>query len=397
MSETEKLNIKTKRLAIRNLLSSDLRNFHEYRSNPEVTKYQGFDVLSLSECENFINDQKDKVYGIPGEWVQYAIAIQDSNDLIGDCAIKLQKDDSSIAEVGITISQGYQRKGFAKEALMGILGFLFDLNGIHRVQMIVDAENAASIQLLERVGFRKEGHFIENIFFKGQWGSEFQYAMLNREWKTMKSEISVATYNKSAEGYQSRFMGMELYHDVYDMFCGLVDAKHPKVFEIACGPGNVSAFLMEKRKDFSLFGIDLAPNMVALAQKNVPGADFEVMDCRDIAQLEGDYDAIMCGFVLPYLSKEECAKLLEDSAALLKEDGIIYFSTMEDDYEKSGFETTSFSGDDEVYIYYHQEAFLSEKLEKNGFQIIEFQRKLCPEPDGRFLTDMIFLAKKIGK
>jgi RimJ/RimL family protein N-acetyltransferase len=31
-----------------------------------------------------------------------------------------------------------------------------------------------SINLLESVGFRKEGHFIENIFFKEKWGSEFQ-------------------------------------------------------------------------------------------------------------------------------------------------------------------------------------------------------------------------------
>lgn len=220
------------------------------------------------------------------------------------------------------------------------------------------------------------------------------YRIVDRS-KMDRRQITIDTYNKSAEEYQSRFMKMELYHDVYDIFCELVDINKPRVFEIACGPGNVSTYLMEKRKDFKLYGIDLAPNMVTLAQKNVPSAYFEVMDCRDISQLEGDYDAIMCAFVMPYLSKEECSKLLEDSAALLKEGGIIYFSTMEDNYEKSGFEKTSFSGNDEVYIYYHQEAFLSEQLEKNAFQTLEFQRILCPEPDGSFLTDMIFIAKKM--
>ena len=190
-------------------------------------------------------------------------------------------------------------------------------------------------------------------------------------------------------------MVWDLYNDAYDKFCELITIENPSVLEIACGPGNVSSYLMNKRRDISLFGIDLAPNMVALAKSNVPNADFSVMDCREISTLEGDYDAIMCAFVMPYLSKEECAKLLKDSSALLKKGGVIYFSTMEDAYEKSGYETTSFGGEHEVFIYYHQEDFLSQQLTDNGFQMVDFQRKLCPEPDGRFLTDMIFIAKKM--
>ena len=69
---------------------------------------------------------------------------------------------------------------------MGILTFLFDTKEIHRVVEIVDAENIASINLLKSTGFKQEGHFIENVFFKGKWGSEFQYAMLKREWDYRK-------------------------------------------------------------------------------------------------------------------------------------------------------------------------------------------------------------------
>jgi len=390
----KKLHILTKRLEIRNLASKHLKYFHAYRSNPEVTKYQGFDVMNKEECANFIESQRDKLFGRPGEWVQYGVINRASNILLGDCAIKLQKDDPRIAEIGITISQSHHQKGYAREALMGILSFLFDQNNIHRVQEIVDTENLASIKLLESIGFRKEGHFIENIFFNGKWGSEYQYAMLNREWKKKKNEISVETYNKSAKQYQDRFMEMDLYNDTYDNFCKLIKAENPRILEIATGPGNVSAYLLENRNDFNLTGIDLAPNMVELAKKNVPNANFLMMDCRDVSQFEGNYDAIMCGFCMPYLSKEECVKLIEDSAALLKENGIVYFSTMEDDYEKSGYETTSFTGEDKVHIYYHQEVFLSEQLIKSGFKIVEIQRKKFQEPDGSFLTDMIFIARK---
>jgi RimJ/RimL family protein N-acetyltransferase len=173
------MNIITQRLIIRDLALIDLSDFHVYRSNPEVTKYQGFDVMTTEQAAAFIKANSEKQHGKAGEWVQYAIENKATGRLIGDCAIKL---DASIAETGITISHLEQRKGYAKEALTAILHFLFDIKQVHRIVETVDAENTASIHLLKSIGFRQEGHFIENIFFKGKWGSEFQYAMLKKEW-----------------------------------------------------------------------------------------------------------------------------------------------------------------------------------------------------------------------
>ena len=210
-------------------------------------------------------------------------------------------------------------------------------------------------------------------------------------------EITIETYNKSANKYQDKFMKMDLYNDTYDKFCNLIEKKDAEIFEIASGPGNVTKYLLTKRPDFIIFGIDLASKMIELAKNNNPTANFQLMDCREIGKLEKKYDGIMCGFCMPYLSKQECAKLIRDSSKLLNTKGLIYLSTMEGDYNKSGFETTSFSGDDKVFIYYHQFDFLKNELNENGFQIIDFQRKDYPEPDGTFLTDMIIIAKKMAK
>lgn len=178
----EILNIQTTRLKIRHLELSDLSDFHNYRSNPEIAKYQGFDVMTIEQAKEFIKNNSTKYFGKAGEWVQYGIENIETKQLIGDCAIKLDQYDKRIAEIGITISHLEQKKGFAKETLLGILTFLFDTKKIHRVFEIVDSENIASINLLKSTGFKQEGHFIENIFFNGKWGSEFQYAMLKREW-----------------------------------------------------------------------------------------------------------------------------------------------------------------------------------------------------------------------
>lgn len=183
----EILKITAKRLNIRHLKLSDLSDFHIYRSNSDITKYQGFDVMTIEQAEEFIKDNSTKHFGKAGEWVQYGIENSETKKLIGDCAIKLHQYDTRITEIGITISHFEQQKGYAKEVLLGILTFLFDTKNIHRVVEIVDAENIASINLLKSTGFREEGRFIENIFFKGKWGSEFQYAMLKREWDERKS------------------------------------------------------------------------------------------------------------------------------------------------------------------------------------------------------------------
>ncbi len=179
----QKLVIDAERIQIRNLKVTDLIDFHFYRSNPEVTKYQTFDVYTIQQAKEFIEEQVDKEFGKPGEWIQYGIENKITGKIIGDCAIKLDQYDIRIAEVGITISHTEQKNGYAKEALIAILHFLFDIEEFHRVTEIVDAENIASIQLLKSVGFKQEGYFVENIFFKGKWGSEFQYAMLKKEWR----------------------------------------------------------------------------------------------------------------------------------------------------------------------------------------------------------------------
>ena len=78
----EKIYIQTPRLKIRHLLLNDLEEFHSYRSIPEVTKYQGFDIMSPDEAKAFIQDNSTKHYGKAGEWVQYAIENQETKKMI---------------------------------------------------------------------------------------------------------------------------------------------------------------------------------------------------------------------------------------------------------------------------------------------------------------------------
>jgi 2-polyprenyl-3-methyl-5-hydroxy-6-metoxy-1,4-benzoquinol methylase len=183
----------------------------------------------------------------------------------------------------------------------------------------------------------------------------------------------ISIFDKNAQVYQEKFMDVRLYQQSLDLFCSGIEKKGATVLELACGPGNITRYLLDKRPDFKILATDLSSNMLELARVNCPEAEFSVMDCRDIAKLEERYDGIVCGFILPYLAKEETLKLIADCAERLQPGGMLYLSTMEDDYEKSGIQQSSQG--DEVYMYYHEAGYLTDSLKKNGFIIVDVQRK----------------------
>lgn len=210
--------------------------------------------------------------------------------------------------------------------------------------------------------------------------------------KMDKTKIAVAVFSKRAKEYQDKFMDTKLYQESFDLFCHHITKENADILELACGPGNITKYLLKKRPDFKLLGIDLSLNMIDLARANNPTATFELMDCRAIDLIDKRYNAIMCGFALPYLSKEEAQDLITHAFRLLASEGVLYLSTMEGDYSSSGFQRSS-SGD-EIYIHFHEEEYLVQALKATGFEIVELQRKHYLIQEGTETTDMIIIAIK---
>ena len=206
-----------------------------------------------------------------------------------------------------------------------------------------------------------------------------------------QTKIAVDIFNKLATGYQDRFMDVSLYHDSFDAFCTFIRKEKPEILELACGPGNITKYLLDKRPDFKILGSDLAPNMIELAKVNNPTANFELMDCRAIASLTENYDGILCGFGLPYLSKEEAIQFIRDASLKLNKNGILYISTMEDDNSKSGFKTGSTG--DKMYQNFHQADYLTKAFRENGCSVIHFERKEYIHNEEKTI-DLIIIATK---
>jgi cyclopropane fatty-acyl-phospholipid synthase-like methyltransferase len=207
------------------------------------------------------------------------------------------------------------------------------------------------------------------------------------------SEFAASIFDKYAEGYQSRFMDISAYHDSLDVLLAAISVKAAKVLEVACGPGNVTQYLLQKRPDLQILGTDLSPNMLVLAQSNNPTAQFELLDGRAIFQVSGQLDAIVAAFFFPYISKEEALRFIQDAAAKLESGGVLYISTMEDDYAKSGLRISSQG--DEIFMHFHEAGYLNSELKACGFDVLDQSRVRAAGPDGD--VDLVLIARKTGK
>lgn len=181
--------LKSQRLRLRPFQESDLDTFASYRSDPDIARYQSWNTpYTRDQAAAFFKKMRLAQAGTPGTWYQIAVERLNQPGIIGDCAFQVLEEDSAQARFGVTFSKTYQKQGFASEAIRCLLDYLFGDLKLHRVTAICDVENLASAKLLERVGMRREGHFIENIWFKGAWGSEYSYAILQSEWGLRKSK-----------------------------------------------------------------------------------------------------------------------------------------------------------------------------------------------------------------
>lgn len=183
-----------------------------------------------------------------------------------------------------------------------------------------------------------------------------------------------------------------MYNNSYDFFCDAITRSNAKLLEIGCGPGNITKYLLNKKSDFDIKGIDIAQNMIELAKKNNPTANFSVMDTREINTLATKFDGIIAGFCLPYLSQTECEDLIYNSYELLNNNGVMYLSFVEGDVNDSGFKKGNAG---RVYFYYHNLDDLKAQLIKINFQEIEIFNVAYKRSETESEIHTIIVGKKL--
>jgi RimJ/RimL family protein N-acetyltransferase len=164
---------------IRMMRAEHVTALAEYRNHPDVARDQDWELPFTREmAEDLVEGQSQLDGPTDGHWVQMAVELNDR--LIGDVAVGVH-DHGRQATIGYTVAVGEQGNGYATEAVTAVVDALFAEGGLHRITASIDPRNAASRRLLEKLGFREEGHSPSSVFVRGQWTDDDRFALLATE------------------------------------------------------------------------------------------------------------------------------------------------------------------------------------------------------------------------
>ena len=175
--------IETSRLRLRPFVAGDVDALFSYQSRDDVTRYLLWGSRSRDEVQHAL-ELKISATTIRSEGDFLAVAAESiqTGEIVGDAVLGLVSAESLHGEIGYIVHPDHHGQGYATEVARPLLRIAFDDLGLHRVTGSLDARNAASARVLEKLGMRREAHLVENKWVKGEWQSELVYAILDREW-----------------------------------------------------------------------------------------------------------------------------------------------------------------------------------------------------------------------
>jgi cyclopropane fatty-acyl-phospholipid synthase-like methyltransferase len=204
--------------------------------------------------------------------------------------------------------------------------------------------------------------------------------------------VSVATFDRLADRYAEKYFDLDMYDRFLQRFVQRIESPGASVLDVACGPGNVSAYLARVRPDLKLVGIDLSRAMVEQARLRVTSAEFLVKDCRCIDELESVFNAAAFSFGLSYLTDEDANRFFTSLNSRLTDSAALYLSTITGDARQSAFETTV-SGD-RVYLEYRTVGDVVSMVEKAGYRVDFMEVIASPANASKATQDLVLIAQR---
>ena len=176
--------VRTGRLSLRPMTAADTGALLAYRGRPDVCQYVPFEPMT----EQDIAERLAKMWARTeltdeGQALMLGAEVTGTGELIGDVMLFWHSRRDAGGELGYVFNPDFGGRGYATEAAEAVLRLGFDGLGLHRIVARVDERNGPSARLARRLGMRQEARLVENEFFKGEWSTELDFAMLDEEWR----------------------------------------------------------------------------------------------------------------------------------------------------------------------------------------------------------------------
>ncbi len=188
--------LRTERLVLRPLEASDSADVYAYQRLPEVIRFLPWPERDRAEAyEHTAKRANGRILAVDDDFIVLALTLpgEPSVDdpardrVIGDLMVRVSSVVHAQLEIGWVLHPDFQGRGFASEGARALLDFTFETLHPHRVQAMLDARNAASAALCERLGMRREATLLEEEYNDGEWQDTAVYGILRREWAAART------------------------------------------------------------------------------------------------------------------------------------------------------------------------------------------------------------------
>ena len=176
--------LRTARLVLRTMTADDVDDIHGYQSREDVCRYLSFGPRTRDEVAERVA-KYSKAISLKGDGDFWQLAVERAGHegrVIGDVYFTINSVANATGEIGWTLHPDFTGCGYMTEAAAAILEIAFADLRLHRVRAELDPRNESSTALCRRLGMRQEAYFVEDLWFKGDWGDTAIFAILDREW-----------------------------------------------------------------------------------------------------------------------------------------------------------------------------------------------------------------------
>lgn len=171
------------RVVLREFALSDVDAALKVIGDDRVTRWLSFDSRSRDAVVTMLEGVIQRARTSPRTEFYLAVARRGSDDEQAIGFVRIGLSGVQAGKLGYAIAAGQWGHGYATDAARTLIDFAFDELKLHRITAAIGPDNAASISLVKKLGFTREGVLRDHVFTNGAWRDSVLYSVLAHEWR----------------------------------------------------------------------------------------------------------------------------------------------------------------------------------------------------------------------
>jgi ribosomal-protein-alanine N-acetyltransferase len=185
------ITIQTPRITLREYQRADFPGVHAYSKDPEAVRFMTWGPNTPQETRDFIQGVLELQHTQPRHDYFFVVISNQDKDIIGGCGLHLENPKQRGGTLGYIFNRAFWGQGYASETAQALIQLGFSHLGLHRIIATCDTRNLASARVMEKNHMRREAHFLQHMWQKGEWRDSYLYAILAEEWHAGSDTIAI--------------------------------------------------------------------------------------------------------------------------------------------------------------------------------------------------------------